>query len=79
MYTGILRDISKKIAVLNKQISELQKEVDDYNEGYLAINKLQKEYNKEKRKLAVQKGVCPFPDICNEADSCTLDHCNEDN
>jgi hypothetical protein len=42
------------------------------------MSKLQNEYEKQNGNLAVQKGICPFPEKCSVRNSCIKNSCNAD-
>lgn len=78
MYTEIITDLKNRIAELTGQIIELDKKREQYKKGLEAIRKLQAEEDAKAGKLAVQRGICPFPNDCNEREYCTRDWCNAD-
>ena len=78
MYEKILTDIKEKMDKIKEQIKKFEKELKVYKDAYEAILKLQARYDKEMGNLAVQKGVCPFPEECNRREYCTTDYCNAD-
>lgn len=78
MYKEIIKTLNEQISNLAKQIRELQDYQKIKTDARKAIEKLQAEYEKENNNLAVQKGVCPFPDKCNLKDECIKNSCNAD-
>ena len=78
MYTDILKHIHGEISFLNKQIQELATKRQEHEKARDAIVLLQAEEDRKAGKLAVQKGICPFPDRCKERKYCTADRCNAD-
>ncbi len=78
MYSQIREEISAKIKEIDKQIKELQKEQKAYSDVIIAIREMQAVEDKRAGRLAVQKGICPFPNCCNQRNYCTKDSCNAD-
>ncbi len=78
MYKEIIKTINQQVNDISKQINQLQNDQKIKVEAMKAIEKLQAEYEKENGNLAIQKGVCPFPDSCSIATVCTKNSCNAD-
>lgn len=78
MYTDIIKHLNEEIVALQKQIQELTKKKQGREKARDAIRLLQAEEDRKAGKLAVQKGICPFPESCNEREFCTSDKCNAD-
>jgi len=78
MYKEIIKTLNQQISDIAKQIRESQDTQKTKVDAMKAIEKLQAEYEKENNNLAIQKGICPFPEDCNEKDSCIKNHCNAD-
>lgn len=78
LYTDILKHIHGEISSLDKQIHELAERKRERERARDAIKLLQAEEDRKAGKLAVQKGICPFPDRCKERKYCTADRCNAD-
>jgi hypothetical protein len=77
-YNKVLEDMQAKIAEINGKIEELQKERSVYADVIEAITALKAAEDQRAGRLAVQKGVCPFPESCKERFQCTRDSCNAD-
>lgn len=77
-----LNELNTKLNEFKKeyenQIKEKEKEIKNVENAIKELEKIQADYDREQRNLAVQKGVCPFPKECNERDYCTKDRCNAD-
>jgi hypothetical protein len=65
-------------AEMFKQLDTKKKEISNLDQAIKGLKKVQAEYDRSKGNLAVQKGICPFPESCNEASCCTKDRCNAD-
>ena len=78
MYKDIIRHLNGEIRALENQIYELSVKKQEREEALKTIKKLQAEEDRKAGKLAVQKGICPFPDSCNKREFCTKDRCNAD-
>ncbi len=78
MYKDILSHITKEISDIWKQEQELATKRQEREKARDAINLLQAEEDRKNGKLAVQKGICPFPNDCKEKRTCTKDRCNVD-
>lgn len=78
MYTDILNHLDTEIQNLQNQIYELSERKKEREKARESIRLLQAEEEKKVGNLAVQKGICPFPDACEKAKYCTLNRCNAD-
>lgn len=78
MYTEILKELADRIRELDKQIAELSGKRQQYIKALEVLRKLQAEEDAKAGRLAVQRGVCPFPNSCDEREYCTRDHCDAD-
>lgn len=82
MYSQVINEMKQKQAEINEQIKELREQLKPYDEAIKALGELQNKHLHEKYKaegkLAVQTGVCPFPDDCKHRDTCTVKSCNYD-
>ena len=78
MYKDVIKGIGEEISLLDKEIYGLDEKRRMRKEAQKAIEKLQAEFEASHNNLAVQKGVCPFPESCNLVDSCTKNHCRAD-
>jgi len=78
MYKEIIKTINQQVSDIAKQIRELQNSQKTKIDAQKAIEKLQAEYEQDNNNLAVQKGICPFPESCSLVNDCTKDYCNAD-
>ena len=78
LYKDIIQHLNDEIRALESQIYELSAKKQEREKALKAIKKLQVEEDRKAGKLAVQKGICPFPDSCNEREFCTNDRCSAD-
>jgi len=78
VYDKIIEDIQNKISDIDKKIKELQKEKEVYLNFIKSVRDMKAIEDRKAGRLAVQKGICPFPDSCNQRNYCTADHCNAD-
>ncbi len=62
----------------NKKIEDKKQEITNIQQAIDGLWKIQSEYDREKGNLATQKGICPFPNNCDERNRCTLNSCNAD-
>ncbi len=78
MYDKIIEDIQNKITEIDKKVKELQKEREVYLNFIKSVRDMKAVEDRKAGRLAVQKGICPFPDSCNQRNYCTADNCNAD-
>lgn len=78
MYKEILNNLHEELNLLNKEKCELIDRIKKKEKAYETIAELQAEQHKNEGKLAVQKGICPFPEECSLNKSCVKDRCNAD-
>lgn len=78
LYKDIIQHLNDEIRALESQIYELSAKKREREKALQVIKKLQAEEDRKAGKLAVQKGIRPFPDSCNEREFCTKDNCNAD-
>ncbi len=78
MYADILKHLAGEISSLNKQAQELLVKKKEREKAWEAIKLLQAEEDRKAGKLAIQKGICPFPNDCKERNYCIADRCNAD-
>jgi len=78
MYKEIIKILNQQISDIAKQIRELQSSQKTKMDAQKAIEKLQSEYEKDNNNLAIQKGICPFPESCSLVDDCIKNYCNAD-
>ena len=78
MYKEIIKSLTDQINEVNKQITDLQKNKQIKIDAKEAIKILQAEYERDNNNLAVQKGICPFPENCKLVKECVLNYCSAD-
>lgn len=78
VYRKVEEEMRSRIVEIDKKIDELRKEREAYACVIEAIRGLKAVEDRKAGRLAVQKGVCPFPNECNKRFTCTADSCNAD-
>lgn len=77
-FSEIIETLQEKEQELRKLATEYREKADKCREAIQGVRMMQGEEEKKKGNLAVQKGICPFPEACNKRYWCTKDRCNHD-
>lgn len=77
-----IEELKSEHRKLECKYEELQSETDEvvntWNNAVDAVKEMKRVWDRAHHNLAVQKGVCSFPNCCDAADYCTKDHCHFD-
>jgi len=66
-----LNKLNNELNQLKLHIKEKEKDIERTKEIIKELKIMQGNYDRENYNLSTQKGICPFPDQCNEKDFCT--------
>lgn len=78
MYEGYLEQQEDEINELVSEKEKIQIQSEELKEQLSSLTEMRKDYHRDNNNLAVQKGICPFPNFCNRREYCTKDSCHYD-
>lgn len=70
--------IQKHVDSIDSDLEEIEKKVNELEEKAAYLDDITKDVLIKNKKLAVVKGICPFPESCNNRSFCEKDFCNAD-